>query len=562
MSGAHRQLWRAGCCALVEAILSACNDELDEQLPLFTLLTPHHRIALLREVAVGILCERTPLPPETVWHYAAYFAPLHYAAFVAVPVECDMEAEYDGAGGGGEFSAHSARAMGDLPLRSLDTAVPMPGFREALEARADELLALGIQGTHEERAAKKKGKRERRAATEAGQGKATSANVRAVGDRFGADEVAEWAQAFKAMTSAKDKAPAQKQAQALLEREPQAFIWRSLLRAFCEELSKNRTATPAIVRRAITDALLPVTESGRDLWERLYCLVFGYILPWPGGEAKQPSWLGFLFGPLDRAYDAARDDVVRREAKQAGRAFAAQWAAARSVQDLRIVAVLAEAGVAAVVGSPGALEYAGARLADSDACRDRCAAGFELAQMPAAEVLALLPAAVDYSALPPGTLPSALPVHPEVVLAREHAWAWAHLWHRRMTASGSNYASLDARVDAVLQLASAEPAAGGSACPTQGSVKATAETALSSAPYDHAVNDVVRCSPGEWQTAKDKEGRFCGSCLKDEGGAGGVAKLSKCSACGVVFYCSKECQRRDWASHKRACALLKSMVGP
>ena len=32
-----------------------------------------------------------------------------------------------------------------------------------------------------------------------------------------------------------------------------------------------------------------------------------------------------------------------------------------------------------------------------------------------------------------------------------------------------------------------------------------------------------------------------------------------CSACGLVVYCSKQCQRADWPAHKRACMLNRRM---
>ncbi|KAK6503241.1 hypothetical protein TWF481_008270 [Arthrobotrys musiformis] len=44
-----------------------------------------------------------------------------------------------------------------------------------------------------------------------------------------------------------------------------------------------------------------------------------------------------------------------------------------------------------------------------------------------------------------------------------------------------------------------------------------------------------------------KEGE-CATCGKE---AGGDVKLSKCSACMKVEYCSKECQKRDWKAHKK-----------
>lgn len=45
--------------------------------------------------------------------------------------------------------------------------------------------------------------------------------------------------------------------------------------------------------------------------------------------------------------------------------------------------------------------------------------------------------------------------------------------------------------------------------------------------------------------------RRCQYCFKSD------EKLSKCSSCNVVHYCSKECQRRDWKTHKVYCNSCK-----
>ena len=41
---------------------------------------------------------------------------------------------------------------------------------------------------------------------------------------------------------------------------------------------------------------------------------------------------------------------------------------------------------------------------------------------------------------------------------------------------------------------------------------------------------------------------MCKTCLKEN------VKLQKCGRCKSVFYCSKDCQKKDWKSHKAVCA--------
>lgn len=46
---------------------------------------------------------------------------------------------------------------------------------------------------------------------------------------------------------------------------------------------------------------------------------------------------------------------------------------------------------------------------------------------------------------------------------------------------------------------------------------------------------------------EEKDGtNICGSC-------GSQGSFQKCSRCKAVFYCSKECQRKDWPTHKYSC---------
>ena len=82
-------------------VLSACldeHDQLDQELhskrhPLFSGLAPHHRLALLAEVAEGLLCPAAPPPPDTLEHHAAFLY-----LFERIQDQIDFDIDGDSAG--------------------------------------------------------------------------------------------------------------------------------------------------------------------------------------------------------------------------------------------------------------------------------------------------------------------------------------------------------------------------------------------------------------------------------------------------------------------------------
>jgi len=95
LTGEHAKYWSIALDLLVDRILNI--DFSDEyflemhEIPLIIEeLSPHQQLRLLRDVAVG-LCEETPLPPETIWHYAAFFSPVK---FVLSSIKVQDETEF------------------------------------------------------------------------------------------------------------------------------------------------------------------------------------------------------------------------------------------------------------------------------------------------------------------------------------------------------------------------------------------------------------------------------------------------------------------------------------
>jgi len=52
----------------------------------------------------------------------------------------------------------------------------------------------------------------------------------------------------------------------------------------------------------------------------------------------------------------------------------------------------------------------------------------------------------------------------------------------------------------------------------------------------------------------------CAGCEKLDKVSGGSVELMACSRCELVFYCSRECQTKDWATHKGLCKGLKQAL--
>ena len=76
----------------VSSMLDGMNDdvgnETPEEYPLFSMLSPHHRLCLLSEVIIGLLDETAPLPPDTLEHFSTYYAIYDYA-YTKIEMEID-----------------------------------------------------------------------------------------------------------------------------------------------------------------------------------------------------------------------------------------------------------------------------------------------------------------------------------------------------------------------------------------------------------------------------------------------------------------------------------------
>jgi hypothetical protein len=51
--------------------------------------------------------------------------------------------------------------------------------------------------------------------------------------------------------------------------------------------------------------------------------------------------------------------------------------------------------------------------------------------------------------------------------------------------------------------------------------------------------------------------KVCAHCLVREGSAGSP-KLSACARCGLVVYCSRNCQKAHWKANDKTCCVAKA----
>lgn len=87
LTGAKARLFAAGCEHFVTSAADDCNSDPDD-VPIFSWLSPQQRLSLIKDVAVGLLCEDEPLPPETIQHFAAYRA-------MVMMIKVEIEVELD-----------------------------------------------------------------------------------------------------------------------------------------------------------------------------------------------------------------------------------------------------------------------------------------------------------------------------------------------------------------------------------------------------------------------------------------------------------------------------------
>ena len=88
MNGPDAQLFMIAVSSLLDGMNDDVGNETPDEYPLFSSLSPHHRLCLLSEVIIGLLDETAPLPPDTLEHFSTFHA-IYWYVFTQIEIEID-----------------------------------------------------------------------------------------------------------------------------------------------------------------------------------------------------------------------------------------------------------------------------------------------------------------------------------------------------------------------------------------------------------------------------------------------------------------------------------------
>ena len=552
LRGPERELFRAGLCEIHSNIMLACNDTFDE-LPLYSRLSPHQRLELVAEVAEGVLCDSTPLPPETPEHHSAFLAVYEAVRVAGIDVEIDSEGmtmEYDAEGSLSEASEDDSdgevpevitpwheRRAGSVGLRGQE-------LQDHLRKSSEDMVASGTRVMQEEqlqanksRALRKRSKETTADVVREAVKEMDHAHANPVESREAALDYmrrsAEMVQrvfympsmfpTLELMPRSAAKRAARLPDQIKTYRAcPTAFYWRRLLwEMFAEQCDDARKRHSGIEAHLAVEC----TECRRPLWEHLYNQFFQKALHLDKEE-------DVLVRGSFEDNGGPRSKYLHDYVKSCAKDFNSTWLAARTVRAERVLIIL---------GIDDTWRNLASLAPDN---RADCKRMWTLA-LQGNELLQSLPPKG-----PPGSNDDTWKLMKSIDTFKR--LGWLHFWHEALARDRCGYGCLEARLEALQNAAAAESSAGVTAIsPT--------EFCDNEVPYvegDIEPNGQLQLvTPSSWMQSKLQGERHglcshCGASPRECADS----KLSLCAGCGLVAYCSKGCQRAAWkAGHKAEC---------
>ena len=572
LAGAKRRLFKAAVATLHEKNSDPMQlMSVDDEYPFCgERLSPQHRVHILRELAEGLLCAHTPLPPDTPIHASAF---LHVLSVACAEIECEID----------------CAAEDEMEERGESRYAPMSeaekvAMRAELAAHVETLEAAGVQSQQEaqqENRLQRNTEKVLDGVLSDGALLDTMVAAEGAGDSDSIQDHIDIARALRVSSQTKNPRGIARCNPARLREKPEDYFWRRLVYAVAvEAVNPIGGGTPIIqIYRQLLPRGTPFDASCSDSQDWSY-LIF-QLLPmewWKSASSDTDPLLRFgaLQGALDDGESTpARVAIVRRITREAERKFAKGWRPRVTATDERVIAVLSSDKVDAPHTS---LPYL---YADSNhnatGCKDS-----EIYQRTMATFWPPAIVAVDeafgpadnfldkvlreYGAAHRDDGPSGGRSPLEEAEAKLHRFldtkdcdaqrmvemmlpmAWAVPYFEEMAKIPGDFRDPDKRLAAVL--AAAE--------------RANAQfPRIWNAAFRWPGQNLVdpKKPPRKYakeQRSTSKDGNVCSSCGKDPPPN---STLKLCEVCRVARYCNHTCQRAAWKSgHKQECLAFKREV--
>ncbi|KAK3285564.1 hypothetical protein CYMTET_6837 [Cymbomonas tetramitiformis] len=488
-------LFASAAFTMVDCIRGAMEDFDDDQEPLFAMLTPHHRLELLAEVATGLLVPGTPLPPDTLQHHSTYHAVLKYAS-MQIDIEIDSQ--------------------------RLEGSEPGPAWEEAdLRAKMERMAAEGrgmleLEREQQKRVDKQARTRRKGTCPEIDPKDLAAGNVAC--NKEHTERLRREFESFLDNGSINLENLRRAQSEARMPASSsavEATRWRRLAMASYAERRKG--APDAIA--------LSVDSCDTGLWSLQHRMMTG------AGFKNSKEYDELLAcQPIDFA------EIERNPAKRAAyerlkgcvaaatEAFERCWTAegtVRAERTLMLLLVAPREGYSVLESS--------ARARENDASR-----------------LSLV-SEVESWQEKHGSAHEQLRQNLIRTLRQGARVAWAAAWHDELQKRGLRHSVLADRLSALRSMPEPEMPAWAPALGT-----------FSSMDVEVSPDEIA---PWQWRDARERSVRntraeVC-ECCSMQPSTG--ARLLKCGRCQVARYCSAECQKRMWATHKPMCQMWAEM---
>ncbi|KAL4443553.1 hypothetical protein ABPG75_011290 [Micractinium tetrahymenae] len=558
--GAFRRLGKPKGAAywFLRHALSYCISDIDNchpfvldspHCPLFSRLSLSHRLALLADLAQGLLCPETPLPPDTLEHHATF---LYLFSFALQQVHQELDMEADGcsdeqveeAEGQPDAASQNVEDLGELSED--DSAEVAQQLRSAVQAAAPAMAAAEAASVQGGPAAGHLRERQAHSRDEAYRGMHRSVSLmrredreekkqaaRAAGELRGRSDEELVSIMMSGRRCERDSAAAMA-ARIFMQLAPDAAAATAAMRDWYQQhllrdrlrkaedtplpagCTSFRSLLAAHVRQRFPQLSHLDKTCGGDpgLWDPLCSLRHGVGVCLELSDIE----MELQHGAYNDAYSARSADVahrllVDRYIQHATVAFEQRWEPEMDNLHWRLL----EASSPHVGGYelPFLKPYRSAQLVEH----------LEHARRWRSRYIRLLHSAAEN--------PAALQAAEQLKSASSiEDFAWVPDWHKAVRRLGG-YGDLSARLQAVRLVHPRHPAAA-----TVGGRPRW----LGGTPQEQ----VAALRKEEWNVQ-------CDLCRKQ---AEVGEKFPICSRCHVCVYCSKDCQAADWPYHKADCGKL------